>query len=430
MGEARVVDQQQLIRQRLDAFLQRRPSFEQLLELGILGRQDRMERFGLAQQVVNELLRSRLKSQEEVPRRSGTVELAVALERPPPGERCYTPQMLEHLRTAGSLEEKLGKLKQLHAMKQEELKDIQILELLELCACLPPRSRAVPASVPVILQLCKRLGEAQQVDQELRRLEGASLQDDDDANSSWPCEALAAPLLDRFRRHFCLADSDLCRMDKPEWAFRDMALFRRMVLKSLVLTWLAGYLTDLAAEHLADLELWLQAAPCQPSGPSGLLEGLCQSIAREARLFLRPRIPILAKEDSKGLLYHTLQQLVKFHASMHSLGGEKCTETLMKDFDTNRPLEESGASPVREAGGGLFAARLARVVQHLVPQLHLSPPTRRKDVFAAADASFIAEKLSSALGGPAWRPQPVDAKTVQRPTAGGCSVKVFHRFFL
>lgn len=39
-GEARVVDQQQLIRQRLDAFLQRRPSLEQLLELGILGRQD------------------------------------------------------------------------------------------------------------------------------------------------------------------------------------------------------------------------------------------------------------------------------------------------------------------------------------------------------------------------------------------------------
>ena len=39
-GEARVVDQSQLIRQRLSAFLQRRPSWEQLSELGILGRQD------------------------------------------------------------------------------------------------------------------------------------------------------------------------------------------------------------------------------------------------------------------------------------------------------------------------------------------------------------------------------------------------------
>jgi hypothetical protein len=39
-GEARVVDQNQLIRQRLSAFLERRPSWEQLIELGILGRQD------------------------------------------------------------------------------------------------------------------------------------------------------------------------------------------------------------------------------------------------------------------------------------------------------------------------------------------------------------------------------------------------------
>lgn len=63
----------------------------------------------------------------------------------------------------------------------------------------------------------------------------------------------------------------------------------------------SGYLTDLTAEHLADLELWLQAVPAQPSGPSGpsgLLEGLCQSIAREARLFLRPRIPILVPRQS------------------------------------------------------------------------------------------------------------------------------------
>jgi len=35
-----VVDQNQLIRQRLSAFLERRPSWEQLIELGILGRQD------------------------------------------------------------------------------------------------------------------------------------------------------------------------------------------------------------------------------------------------------------------------------------------------------------------------------------------------------------------------------------------------------
>lgn len=38
--------------------------------------------------------------------------------------------------------------------------------------------------------------------------------------------------------------------------------------------------------------------------------------------------------DCKAFLYHTLQQLVKFHSSMSSLGGIEATEVLMKDFDT------------------------------------------------------------------------------------------------
>lgn len=43
------------------------------------------------------------------------------------------------------------------------------------------------------------------------------------AKELWPCAALAAPLLARFRHHFCRPDSELCRMDKPEWAFRSLA---------------------------------------------------------------------------------------------------------------------------------------------------------------------------------------------------------------
>ena len=41
----------------------------------------------------------------------------------------------------------------------------------------------------------------------------------------WACEALAAPLIARFRHHFCRTESELCRMDKPEWAFRNLGSF-------------------------------------------------------------------------------------------------------------------------------------------------------------------------------------------------------------
>ena len=110
-GEARVVDQQQLIRQRLEAFLARRPSAEQLLEQGILGRQ---ERFGLAQQVVDELLRSRLKAQEE------------ELERPPAGEWSYNDQSVQLLRVdRQSLESKLQELQKMHERKMAEMKAME-----------------------------------------------------------------------------------------------------------------------------------------------------------------------------------------------------------------------------------------------------------------------------------------------------------------
>lgn len=496
-GEARVVDQNQLLRQRLSTFLERRPSREELSELGILGRQ---ERFGLAQQVVDELLRSRLKAQEE--------ELA----RPPAGERSYSVQMLQQLQPSGeNWQSQLQRLKQLHQMKQQEMKatekrwqeaaaecqrqscspavpqlvqrlqqavqllsqhrdlkagplasvfaelqdfqklllkrralenivsmaektdaareavfsygskcqDIHILDLLELCTQLPPRSKAVgmkrlrfimeplrqnltqelaeqlqriwpkepnskvPAEIPGrVLELCRRLAEAQRVERELRRAEaaegkpGGSLPSDD-----WPSVALAAPLVARFRHHFCRADSELCRMDKPEWAFR--------------------YLTDLLSDHLAELDSW-GASP-------ELSENLCRSLAEEARLFLRLRMPLLAKDEGgRTLLYQTLQQLVKFHASMQALGGESCTQVLMEDFDTNRPLEElSSPSPTRPTReGGLIAARLARAVRGREEEV----PLGFLDVFTSADASFITDKLDSALQSSAWRVQPVDAK--------------------
>eukprot|EP00434_Breviolum_minutum_P003731 symbB.v1.2.003284.t1/scaffold184.1/size280901/12 len=182
-------------------------------------------------------------------------------------------------------------------------------------------------------------------------------------------------------------------MDKPEWAFR--------------------YLTDLATEHLTDLEGWLQVTPNVEG--EALLKGLAMSLAQEGRFFLRLRMPSLAKDaDCKAFLYHTLQQLVKFHSSMSSLGGIEATEVLMKDFDTNRPLEETAASPrPQQVEGGLIAARLARLA---------GPGPRVEeqalgflDVWASADATFITEKLEAALLGAAWRSQPLDVNVDNGP---------------
>ncbi|CAK9073156.1 unnamed protein product [Durusdinium trenchii] len=329
-GEARVVDQQQLVRQRLEAFLQKRPSPEDLQALGILGWQ---QRFALAAEVVNELLKSRLRAQEEALERPGCgdrhydqqllqllsgpasqarleelrarsveqrKELQVAQERwKEASADCLkkscspvVPQLIGRLNEAGRLlaehqEMKAGPLAEISReicsfqkllVKRRALQDIvamaertdaareavfsfgrcpevDVKGLLELCTRLPARSRAVGlkrlrflvdplrrlvtqelldvlkacwpkdeaqnAQVPhaQVLSLCKQLRDAQVVDRELRRLEG----NEGPVEELWPCAALAAPLLARFRHHFCRPDSELCRMDKPEWAFRSLA---------------------------------------------------------------------------------------------------------------------------------------------------------------------------------------------------------------
>eukprot|EP00439_Symbiodinium_sp_Y106_P043448 s2391_g5.t1 len=52
-GEARVVDQQQVIRERLEVFLKQRPAAAELVERGVLGRDQRV---AVARSVVEELL--------------------------------------------------------------------------------------------------------------------------------------------------------------------------------------------------------------------------------------------------------------------------------------------------------------------------------------------------------------------------------------
>lgn len=58
-GEAKVVDQQQLLRQRLQQLLELRPSLEDLQCRGILGRR---ERYVEAKMVVEEMLKKRIRA--------------------------------------------------------------------------------------------------------------------------------------------------------------------------------------------------------------------------------------------------------------------------------------------------------------------------------------------------------------------------------
>eukprot|EP00913_Durusdinium_trenchii_P002803 g2594.t1 len=374
--------------------------------LGILGRQ---QRFALAAEVVNELLKSRLRAQEE------------ALERPGCGDRHYDQQLLQLLSGPAS-QARLDTWNPLHSgsrtWSQEELrarsveqrKELQVAqerwkeasadclkkscspvkllvkrralqdivamaertdaareavfsfgrcpeELLDVLKACWPKDEAQNAQVPhaQVLSLCKQLRDAQVVDRELRRLEGNE-----------------------------------------------------------------GYLTDCAAEHAAELEGWMGDEDTE------LLNGFAASLAHEARRFLRQRLPVLAAEESKPLMLHTLQQMVRFHSSILTLGGSQAAEALMLDFETNCPLEEAPShaptSPTRTppATGGLLAARLARLAPAAVETAlgrSEGPAVGFLDLWASVDAAFVAEKLTEALArsGSAWRVRSVDPTVEQGP---------------
>lgn len=193
---------------------------------------------------------------------------------------------------------------------------------------LPPPASAGPEAVSVqrVLRLCADL-------QRVQRVQGVVQE------GLWACSALAAPLAVRFRQLFCREDSDLCRMDKPEWAFKYL-------------------LENLLTEHGQVLEGWLRAEPELDPVQAAVLEsvdllsGLAVALAHEAGLFLRARMPVLAEPEEKPTLLHTLQQLVRFHGDITAAGGCPAGAALMADFDANRPLripaasKTSGAAPL------------------------------------------------------------------------------------
>eukprot|EP00930_Biecheleria_cincta_P003390 TRINITY_DN104321_c0_g1_i1.p1 TRINITY_DN104321_c0_g1~~TRINITY_DN104321_c0_g1_i1.p1 ORF type:complete len:879 (-),score=173.23 TRINITY_DN104321_c0_g1_i1:34-2391(-) len=274
------------------------------------------------------------------------------------------------------------------------------------------------------LGLCMSLGRVEKVaktmgemraSQESTKTKGNH--DSDDA-ISWACQALASLLVARFRYHFCRPESDLCRMDKPEWAFR--------------------YLMDLVKDHMAELQRWLNdffgsEARSDAEGGGELLTGLVIALAQEAKLFVRVRLPPLAADaEARASLLQTLQHLVRLHGDMLAAGGPQAAKVLFADFDSNRLLDPQGkesgsdpghsSGPAKSPGGrGLLGVRLVKGLSQLATRSeddgsgvqlaadHTSPASRAAsgflDVWISVDAEFIADKLTRGLseGGSAWR---------------------------
>ncbi|CAE7505975.1 L2HGDH [Symbiodinium sp. CCMP2592] len=190
-----------------------------------------------------------------------------------------------------------------------------------------------------VLRLCRRLSQLQESARDLRQLEGSELSPAEDS-VSWPCQALATPLVARFRHHFCRPDSELCRTDKPEWAFR--------------------YLVEMASDHATELEGWL--AQLRAEDCRSMVAGLVAALATEGRRFVAGRLRALSEDEvAKPWLLQTLHQLVRFHSALVGLGGTAAAQALMADFDGNvllapgEPSEEPGDSPSEPAQRGALA---------------------------------------------------------------------------
>lgn len=198
-----------------------------------------------------------------------------------------------------------------------------------------------PADVGAkVIRLCADLQRVQRVEGRISKLDPdppsppsarRPAWEEVDTNAGlWCCRALASPLVERFRQLFCRPQSDLCRMDKPDWAFKYL-------------------LENLLSEHGHLLDNWLpqdekgSASELKPSQRAALdevdlLAGLAVAIAVEARLFVRSRMAILAQPEERATLLLTLQHLVRFHGDVVACGGAEAGATAFADFDTNRPI--------------------------------------------------------------------------------------------
>jgi len=142
-------------------------------------------------------------------------------------------------------------------------------------------------------------------------------------------------------------------MDKPEWALR--------------------YLVDLSTDHGAELERWQGAAVGGHLGQDlscrrltalqdiDLASGLVVELAREAKLFVRARMPLLATPEASPLLLHTMQHFVRFHADINVVGkSSSAGAAAFRDFDRNRPLFPAHTGPFdggNANGNGVEAPR-------------------------------------------------------------------------
>jgi len=244
------------------------------------------------------------------------------------------------------------------ALSQEVQKSLQQSQQWPLDPASPPLTAANGAAAGRALRLCADLQRVQRVILEMRRRSSRSgggggseaasgrVAAAEEAAASdeglWACGALAAPLLTRFQYHFCRTESELCRLDKPEWAFK--------------------YLHDLASDHGSRLEKWLATASTSDDAASqvaalrgiDLSAGLAVSLAREARSYMRVRMPLLAQPEARPTLLHTLQHLIKFHSNIGAVGGSVAATVVFSDFDANRPVQpENGEKPASgEVGPG------------------------------------------------------------------------------
>ncbi|CAE8726745.1 unnamed protein product [Polarella glacialis] len=269
------------------------------------------------------------------------------------------------------------------------------------------------------------MGRVQRVAKELQRMEEADAKgkkakkgEGEAEEAPWASQALASPLIARFRHHFCRPEGDLCRMDKPEWAFR--------------------YLIELASDHTAELDRW--AKESSESGARSaedatlqareLSEGLAVALAAEACLFVRTRLPLLASDlEARPTLLHMMHHFVSFHGDIVSAGGPAAGAAAFADFEANRSFEvdvqgaEAQASASQRASGsrgGLVGVRLIKGLSQLAARTEepASPSHSPEavavslgflDAWASADADFVTAKLSAALGpaGNSWRPRPL-----------------------
>jgi len=244
-----------------------------------------------------------------------------------------------------------------------------------------------------VIQLCADLQRVQSVVLHVRELSPPVPMPDAETRSQtamvqeeapWAAQALAWLLVERFRHHFWRPESELCRMDKPEWAF--------------------VYLVNLASNHIEELQKWEAAAhessinsssasmeasdtavlpPLSESQHNSLKKvdlhmGLALELAQEASLFVRSRMPLLVQPDAQPLLLHTIHHLVQFYHDISAIGGPCAGQAAFSDFDANRFIETPPNS-------GQVAENSSS--QHLQPQATVSQQKKN-------DASELLEGIS------------------------------------